>query len=186
MRPLLSLGLSVVLITAVRAAPQTAPVPPPADTPTTPAPIELQQETAVPARQLTLKIGLDRPTAGPGQPIVLVADITPQPRIHVYAPGATGYLPIELKVDSPAVTIQDPAQYPPAVRRFLPAVNESADVYESRFQIRQPVVLAAAAGAGAPGAPLTIAGILKYQACNETVCFRPETVKFVWTVPLAP
>jgi hypothetical protein len=144
--------------------------------------IQLQQVVTVPARQLTLKLGIDRAAAAPGEPLVLVADVTPQADIHVYAPGATGYLPIELNVQSPAVEITEPPRYPPAEHRFLPAINEAADVYESHFQIQQPVTLTAAASAG--DRPLSITGILKYQACNETVCFRPETVRLSWRVPV--
>jgi hypothetical protein len=148
------------------------------------APVVLQRPVPVPARQLTLKVGLDRAAAAPGDSVTLVADITPQTRIHVYAPGATGYLPIELTIDAGGATMDGPPQYPPSAHRFLEAVNESADVYDEHFQIRQPVTIPPDAAA-APNASVAITGVLKYQACNDTICFKPETVKLSWTVPIA-
>jgi hypothetical protein len=33
-------------------------------------------------------------------------------------------------------------------------------------------------------AALTIAGTLEYQACDDTVCFIPQSVPLTWTVGL--
>ena len=37
----------------------------------------------------------------------------------------------------------------------------------------------------AAGDTLTIPATLKYQACDDVVCYRPETVKLTWQVKLA-
>jgi hypothetical protein len=33
---------------------------------------------------------------------------------------------------------------------------------------------------------LTILGQLRYQACDDAVCYRPETLPIAWTVELRP
>jgi len=33
---------------------------------------------------------------------------------------------------------------------------------------------------------LTIAGHLEYQACDDKVCFRPETLALQWPIALTP
>jgi hypothetical protein len=33
---------------------------------------------------------------------------------------------------------------------------------------------------------LTINGVLNYQACDDTVCFTPQSVPLSWTIGLKP
>ncbi len=42
------------------------------------------------------------------------------------------------------------------------------------------------AGAGARRETLTITGTLHYQACDDTVCYRPVDVPVTWTIKLEP
>src|SRR5207247_1840712 len=50
--------------------------------------------------QLTFTTAVSAPTAKPGQALKLFVDVTPKPKMHVYAPGAKGYLPIVLELKS--------------------------------------------------------------------------------------
>jgi hypothetical protein len=136
----------------------------------------------VPARQLALVTGTDVAAAHPGSALTLVTDITPATGMHVYAPGADGYLPVELTLDEPSLAIEPPASRPDPVRKYLTAVNESAPVYQGRFQMTQPVRMPSAAASS--GTSWTVTGVVKYQACDDRVCYRPEAVKVTWTVKI--
>lgn len=121
----------------------------------------------------------------PGAPFALMLDITPRPRMHVYAPGATNYRAIELAMTPARGVTFRPAQFPPAdIYEFVP-LNERVPVYQKPFQLVQPVTVGAASrGAAAPvgGDDLTIKATLSYQACDDRICFAPASVPLQWAV----
>ena len=59
----------------------------------------------------------------------------------------------------------------------MPALKETQRVYAKPFRITQEVTL----GADAPET-LTVKGTLRYQACDDTICYLPVTVPVSWTV----
>ena len=59
--------------------------------------------------------------AAPGTRFSLVLDITPDPKVHVYAPGATGYIPIALSLTPPAGLVVRDTHY----RRSLRSISSS-------------------------------------------------------------
>lgn len=126
-------------------------------------------------------------TAAPGTHFSVVLDVRPGPRIHVYAPGATGYKPIALAIDpQPGLIVRD-AQYPqPEDYHFVP-LDEHVQVYQKPFRIVQDLMIdpsrdgqAALRGASA----VTVNGTLSYQACDDKVCFSPQTVRLSYRVKL--
>jgi hypothetical protein len=60
-------------------------------------------------------------------------------------------------------------------------------VYNAPFRIAQPLTLGrtpAIHGLVATGGAVRVQGALRYQACDDTVCYRPETVALNWTIPV--
>src|SRR5262245_33277860 len=53
------------------------------------------------ARHLTVATASSTTAVEPGARVSLFVDVSPKPGIHVYAPGATGYLPIALTLNAP-------------------------------------------------------------------------------------
>ena len=153
--------------------------------PTPPAQV---QSVAIPgATQQTTHLSVRtsvEPGRGAGSPTTLVLDITPGPKIHIYAPGQKGYIPVELTIEPSPLFSAHPAWYPEAVVVMLPAIEEKARVYNEAFQVRQPIVLTPAGGPGAKPRTIEVAGRLRYQACDDMVCYRPETLTVTWTVPV--
>jgi hypothetical protein len=140
----------------------------------------LQHAVAVPARQLAVKIGIDRASAAADGKVSLLIDISPLARMHVYAPGQTDYLPIEFALDDTFSGAAMPAVFPAPARAFLPAVSQVVRVYDAPFRIAEDITLPAAS---ARGAPAVVGGTLKYQACDDSVCYRPESIKLTWQIP---
>jgi hypothetical protein len=144
-------------------------------------------KTAAPHIDITSYL-TDR-TAAPGTRFSIVLDITPAPRVHVYAPGVSGYRPISLRVHpQPGLVVRE-AHFPePEDYLFVP-LNEHVLVYQKPFRIVQDVMLDASRDAAATLRALqrmTISVTLAYQACDDKLCFNPESVPQAWTIAVRP
>ena len=75
-----------------------------------------------------------------GNRLSLVLDITPQPGMHVHAPGATGYRVIGLTLaEQPFVRVL-PMQFPPSEIYHFEPLDERVPVYQESFQLVQDIV----------------------------------------------
>ena len=148
----------------------------------------LRNAVDVPAKQVAVRIGTRDVAAIPGQPIELIAEFSLKPKMHVYAPGQADYIPISLTVDESADVKAEPAVYPAAQSLYLEPIQQTAKVYEKTFRITQRVTIVVTPDLkrrAAAGDTLAIPATLKYQACDDAVCYRPETVKLTWQIKLA-
>jgi DsbC/DsbD-like thiol-disulfide interchange protein len=148
----------------------------------------LRNAVDVPARQMKLRIGTIAATAVPGKPIDLVAEIVLAPKMHVYAPGQTDYIPITLTLTESADVTAEPVSYPAPESLYLEPIKATAKVYEKTFRVTQRVTIKLSPDVkrrAAAGEAVPITATLRYQACDDAVCYRPETVKLTWRVKLA-
>jgi peroxiredoxin len=125
--------------------------------------------------------------AAPGTRFSIVLDIKPESRVHVYAPGVTGYKPIALMVQPQPGLIVRNAHFPKAEDYFFKPLNEHVQVFQKPFRIVQDVEIDPSREATAALKDLktmTIGAILNYQACDDQVCFNPQSVPLSWTVNL--
>ena len=132
---------------------------------------------AVAPAQLTFTTQASAPAVRAGQMVTLFVDVTPKPKMHVYAPGAKDYLPIALVLNSPGVRAGR-LTYPPSQDLYFEPTREHVPVYEKPFRLAQAVVI----GAGAKPGTLIITGVLKYQACDDAICYNPIEAPVSWTV----
>ena len=117
-----------------------------------------------------------------GQRIALTVDISAPPGVHVYAPGVTGYIAIDLSVaDSPSYAAH-PAVYPPSNTMRLAAIDETVPVFVGDFRVLREITISKSA---VPG-ELTVEGQLRSQACDEKQCYVPETVPLKWILRVEP
>src|SRR5205814_10046834 len=70
----------------------------------------------------------------------LVLEVTPHPRMHVYAPGATGDRVIGLTVAPQPFVRVLPTRYPASEIYFFKPLNERVPVYQKPFTLIQEVV----------------------------------------------
>lgn len=136
------------------------------------------------------RISVSDATVAPGERVTLRIDVTPGPRMHVYAPGQQGYIPIALTLTAtPDVRIVHPMVYPPPGTYYFAPLEETVKVYEKPFRLLQDVTLAltpALRKRATAGETLHLSGSLEYQACDDKVCYRPLTVPVEWTMRLVP
>jgi DsbC/DsbD-like thiol-disulfide interchange protein len=109
--------------------------------------------------------------------VMLIAEITLEPGMHVYAPGIQKpYLPIRLFLESVKGVTPGKAIFPKAKTLLLEAIDERVPAYEGKFRIEQPVTVSASA------TPIEIKGSLYYQTCDDKICYRPVSIPVTWTV----
>ncbi len=132
---------------------------------------------------LTIDVSASKNEVTPGSRVSLLLDIVPRRRMHVYAPGATGYRVIELAMSPATGVTYQPVKYPASeIYEFVP-LQERIPVYQKQFQLVQPVTLDGSPAAAArlrKANTLVIKGTLSYQACDDRLCFAPVSVPVSW------
>ena len=114
-----------------------------------------------------------------GSTVTLFVDVIPDPKVHVYAPGAKDYLPIALTITpSPGVKVGKLA-YPKSQDWFFEPLKEHVPVFQTPFRLEQTITLGSSLKAGDR---VSVAGVLNYQACDDVVCFNPVSAPVSWTL----
>jgi peroxiredoxin len=120
-----------------------------------------------------------------GNRIALVLDINLKPKMHVYAPGVEGYYAIEWTMESAPGLKQQPPSYPPSEMLDLAAIGETVPVYQNSFRLVRDVTIGLQKEIqpllGDDGS-LAIKGALRYQACDDKVCYLPQTIPVEWKI----
>ena len=145
--------------------------------------------TKVSGAHLSLVTYATDQVAAQGTHFSVVVDVTPAKGTHVYAPGAASYLPVALKVQPQAGVIVRSATFPRAEDYFFKPLNEHVPVYQHPFRIVQDLMLDPSRGGTAALKDLTtiaIAGNFEYQACDDKVCFAPQSLPLTWRVSVRP
>jgi peroxiredoxin len=128
-------------------------------------------------------------TIAPGNRISLVLDVKPRSRMHIYAPGASNYRVIALKLEPQPFVRPLPMKYPASeIYNFKP-LKERVPVYQNPFTLVQEVLVegtreAQAAFRGKD--ELILVGALEYQACDDAICYTPTSIPLTWTLKFRP
>jgi hypothetical protein len=94
-----------------------------------------------------------------------------------------------LSVEAQPGLVTRGAQYPPSEDYHFKPLNEHVQVYQRPFRIVHDVLIDASPQtqtALKDAASMTIRGVLSYQACDDKLCFTPQSVPLTWTVTLRP
>jgi hypothetical protein len=119
-----------------------------------------------------------------GNRLALIVDVDLKPKMHVYAPGVEGYIPVDWEMEEVSGITNYAAAYPASETLHLPAINESVPVYQGRFHMVRDVMI------GQPKeiqhllnaqGELVIKGSFRYQACDDKICYLPKTIPLEWT-----
>jgi hypothetical protein len=140
---------------------------------------------AITTKHLTVATSAaDQPVA-PGTRVSLVIDVSPRPTMHVYAPGQKDFIPVSLTLERGVAAAAGRAQFPAAEKLALKDLGETQLVYSKPFRIVQDVTIgkqATANRSGSRGATIVVKGTLKYQACDNSICYAPVSVPVAWTL----
>jgi hypothetical protein len=151
---------------------------------------EVVQNVNAPHLQLTLEQS-DRSVI-PGGRVSLIAEIELPPHVHVYAPGVQGYKPIQLTLQElPGIELL-PVVYPSSKVLYLEAIQEHVPVFEGKFRISEDLTVTPSRTSDALRSvfskerTISITGDLKYQACDQTLCYPPTSVPVKWQLQVLP
>ena len=137
--------------------------------------------TTAETKHLTVSSAASSDHVRPGQRIVLTLDIEMKPSMHVYSPGVEGYIPIEWTMADSRDVIAHPTDFPKSKMLRLEAIDETVPVFDGSFRLMRDITI----GKVRPG-PLVIQGTLRYQACDDRLCYVPQTVPLKWTLQVEP
>jgi cytochrome c biogenesis DsbD-like protein len=130
-----------------------------------------------PSRHATITASPADVAGPPGGKLMLFVDVAPKAGIHVYAPGSKDYIPITLKLTSPADLKAGKLAYPKS--ELMTFADERVPVFQKAFRLTQEITLGKSA---APGSTVKVAGTVHLQACDDKVCYPPESVPISWNV----
>jgi hypothetical protein len=138
----------------------------------------------VDGKQLTAKAAASDTTVTSGQRVALILDLELQPGMHVYAPGVAGYIPIDWKMDASTGVAAQPAIFPRSEKLFLKAINETVPAYRGHIRLIRDITIAQPAADA--GGNIAVPGSLRFQACDDRVCYIPKELHLTWTFRSAP
>jgi DsbC/DsbD-like thiol-disulfide interchange protein len=139
-------------------------------------------------KHLTVVTSASADAVAPGARVSLVVEIAPKPDMHVYAPGQKDFIPVSLTLAATDAVRAETARFPVAEKLEVKDLGETHLVYTRPFRIVQDVTIAKGRAlvnrSGTRGSSLTVKGTLKYQACDNTICYAPVSVPVTWTLTL--
>jgi DsbC/DsbD-like thiol-disulfide interchange protein len=126
----------------------------------------------------TAHLSVTTSTSAAGDKPLLLVDVSPKPKMHVYAPGEKDAIPVEVTLDPNPSIKAGRVTFPPSEKYFFPPLQLTQRVYSKPFRITQPVAIVRTPADGT----VTITGTLRYQACDDAVCYVPKSVPLKWLV----
>lgn len=140
--------------------------------------------TEVTGKQLTAMAGASDATVAPGERVTLLLDIDLNPDMHVYAPGVNGYIPIDWKMQDSQTAAVHPAIFPRSQKLYLKAIDETVPAYRGHFRLTRDITIPSEnqlrPALDASG-HFMVSGSLRYQACDDRVCYIPQELHLTWT-----
>jgi len=121
--------------------------------------------------------------ATPGSVVVVSLKVRLPKDVHVQAdkPKDPSLIATTLSVDAPAGVSVEKISYPAATELIQQGRSDALLVFGPEFEIEARLALAASVAPGELVVPMR----LRYQACNDTMCFPPARAEARWLVRVA-
>jgi DsbC/DsbD-like thiol-disulfide interchange protein len=116
-----------------------------------------------------------------GTPFTMVLRLTPVAGVHVYAPGNPNYIPVAVEITPSPGLKADAAVFPTGQDLFFGPLKETVKVYSAPFVVKVPVSLDAKI---VKAGDVLVRGVVSYQACDDRVCFPPQSAPFEARLPV--
>jgi len=117
-----------------------------------------------------------------GTTVRAVLQVKVAPGFHVQSdrPRDPSLIPLTLTIDAPPGISLSGLVFPPSKDFTLKGSDQPLAVFEGAFSIEARLAVAK----DHPAGEITVPARLRYQACDETVCFRPMTIATSWTLDI--
>ena len=139
-------------------------------------------QTGRPRAELTPVV--ETASVRPGETMRLSLKVRLPEHVHVQAhePRDPSLIPTVLTVEAPPGITVEAITYPPPTELTQAGRRDTLAVLGPDFAIDVRLTVAATAAAG----DLAVPAVLRYQACNDAVCFPPARATATWTVHVQP
>ena len=145
--------------------------------------------TTIETPHLRLTAAVSDARVAPGERVSLVFDVEPKTGMHVYAPGTHTYQVIRPSIDPQSWLRVHDVRYPASEIYVFKPLNERVEVYQKPVRLVQDVTVLATPEVQkqlAGMTDLTITGRLEYQACDDKICYMPQSIPVRWTLLVTP
>jgi hypothetical protein len=151
--------------------------------------------TAIASRNIQVTATATNSSAGLGNRIRIAIELKIPKGFHVYSPEVGGdYKGVSWKMDpTQCLDISEPSYPKPELKRLKPT-DETLPVYEDTLRISRDVIVKPAIQANDPSvfklfcklcldsaSRIKASGTLRFQACDDTRCYPPQTVQPQWS-----
>ncbi len=134
--------------------------------------------------KLELKASATDATVRGGERVRLFLNVKLAKKMHVYAPGVQGYIPVEWKMTAGPSDTSAAPQFPASKQLRLKAINEVVPAYLGEFAVTRDIVIPQPRDVEkllSPAGEFTVEGTFRYQACDDKKCYIPEEIPLKWT-----
>lgn len=141
------------------------------------------QKTAQPKPAEAIQFSAARTQIKAGSAGEAVVKLKIQPPFHVNAnpPSEDNLIPTSVEFESKnGLTFEKPV-YPAGAAKKFQFSEKPLSVYEGEIEIKLPVRIDAKAAKGMQ----TVNGKLRFQPCDDEVCYRPQTVDVVLPIEIS-
>ena len=122
-----------------------------------------------------------------GNRITLVLDINIKDGMHVYAPEVEGYIPIEWELEKVAGVSNYTTIYPQPEMLYLPVIEEIVPAYQDSVRLLTDIKIGQKKQLEHllnDMGELIVRGRLRYQACDDKICYLPQEIPLKWIFTL--
>ena len=118
-----------------------------------------------------------------GTTVKAVLQVKVAPGFHIQSdkPRDPSLIPLTLTLDAPKGISVAGLTFPAAKDFLLKGSDQPLAVFEGAFAIEARLAVAK----DHPAGDVTVPARLRYQACDDTTCFRPMTIPATWTFKVA-
>lgn len=147
------------------------------------------RETSVKMDQLELKYYSTTDVVRASLHVTLVAGFDLKPKMHVYAPQVQHYIPLQITLDPSPYYAALAAEYPEPEILYLAPIQETVPVYRGKFRVSQDITIAGVTALEpvlAGNQKISIRGQLRYQVCDDKICYLPQNIPVEWLLKVQP
>jgi DsbC/DsbD-like thiol-disulfide interchange protein len=137
-------------------------------------------QTARPRAEVTPIVVSTPARAGETARLSLRVRLPADVHVQAHEPRDPSLIPTVLTVEAPPGIAVEAVEYPPPTELTQTGRTESLAVLGPEFVIDVRVSIAPTVGAG----ELVLPAVLRYQACNDALCFPPARAPVTWRVPV--
>ena len=115
----------------------------------------------------------------PGSTVRAILNVKVAPGFHIQSdkPRDPSLIPLTVTLDAPPGVSLAGLVFPPSKDFTLKGTDQPLAVFEGTFPIEARLAIAESHPGGETSVPVRV----RYQACDETTCFRPMTITTAWT-----